>query len=74
MTDEVPDRPRRAGERAIPATCQYHGRCTLRVTWRAGGIVLDPHARGSCVITLDEAGTAAMRTVLVEWRGREGTP
>lgn len=70
----TPEVPRRAGERAIPAMCQDHGRCTLRVTCHASGIVLDPHARGSCVIALDEAGTAAMRTALVEWRGREGTP
>lgn len=70
-TPDVPGRPGRAAERAIPAMCQDHGRCTLRMTRHASGIVLDPHARGSCMITLDEAGTAAMRTALVEWRTGE---
>ncbi len=67
-------RPRRADERTISATCQHHGRCTLRVTRRAeGGIVLDPHAGFSCVITLHEAGGAGLRDALVEWLGWKGT-
>ncbi len=68
-------RPGRASERTIPATCQYHGRCNLRVTRRAdGGIVLDPHVQcGSCVITLHVGGGAALRDLLIEWQGWEGT-
>ncbi len=73
-TPGVPGQPRRAADRTISATCQHHGRCTLRVTRRAdGGIVLDPHAGFSCVITLREMGGAELRDALAEWLGRKGT-
>ncbi len=68
-------RPRRADNRTISATCQLHGStgfCNLRVTKAGDGIVLDPHVGGACVLTLDEAGTAALRDLLIEWRGWEG--
>jgi hypothetical protein len=40
------------------------------VRLKAGdGIVLNPHVAGSCVITLDEAGTDALRDLLIEWQG-----
>ena len=69
-----PGQLRRASERTIPATCQDHGRCTLRVTCTAdGGIVLNPHAGFSCVLTLGEAGGAGLRDALAGWLGREGT-
>jgi hypothetical protein len=70
--------PRRAVGRTISATCQTHGAargfCNLRVTKAAdGGIVLDPHVAGYCVVTLDEAGAGALRNVLIEWMGWEGS-
>jgi hypothetical protein len=70
--------PHRAVGRTISATCQTHsetrGFCNLRVTKAAdGGIVLDPHVAGYCVVTLDEAGAGALRTVLIEWMGWEGS-
>ncbi|MGH3981845.1 MAG: hypothetical protein ACREX8_01780 [Gammaproteobacteria bacterium] len=39
------------------------------VSKRDGTIVLDPHAIGSCVITLDEDGAVAVRDVLIDWLG-----
>ena len=36
---------------------------------RNGTIVLDPHAIGACVITLDEDGAVAVRDTLIEWLG-----
>ncbi len=69
--------PGRAVGRTIPATCQLHGArgfCNLRVTRRVnGGLVLDPHVGGSCVLTLDEVGGAALRDALVEWLGWKGS-
>ena len=65
--------PRRTIDRTISATCQIHGAkgfCSLRVTRAGGGIVLDPHVGGACVITLDEAVVAALRDLLIEWQGR----
>lgn len=81
MTDTpgVPDQPRpcRAVDRTISATCQIHGArgfCSLRVTRRAdGGIVLDPHVGGACVLTLDEVASAELRNQLIEWQEQEGT-
>jgi hypothetical protein len=69
-----PGQPRqgRAIDRTISATCQIHGAkgfCNLRVTKTGGGIVLDPHVAGSCVITLDDQGAAALRDLLIEWQG-----
>ena len=62
----------RAVDRTISATCQLHGArgfCNLRVTKVGDGIMLDPHVGGSCVLTLNGAETAALRNVLIEWRG-----
>lgn len=59
--------------RTIPATCTTHGGTpgftNLVVSKRDGTIVLDPHAIGSCVITLDEDGAVAVRDVLIDWLG-----
>ena len=70
--------PHRAADRTISASYQTHGEargfCNLRVTKAAdGGIVLDPHVAGYCVVTLDEAGAGALRNVLTEWMGWEGS-
>lgn len=69
-------RPGRAVDRMISATCEIHGArgfCNLRVMRRAdGGIVLDPHVSGSCVIALDGIGGAELRDALVEWLGWKG--
>ena len=66
-------RPHRTVDRTISTTCQIHGArgfCNLRVTRRAdGGIVLDPHVGGACVLTLDELASAELRNLLIEWQG-----
>lgn len=58
---------------AIPAHCTTHGGTpgftNLLMSKRDRTIVLDPHATGVCVITLDEDGATAMRDVLIEWLG-----
>jgi hypothetical protein len=44
------------------------------MTKAAGGdIVLDPHVASYCVAKLDEAGAGALRNVLIEWMGWEGS-
>jgi hypothetical protein len=57
----------------IPATCQQHrgarGFTNLLVTTRGGEIVLDPHAVGSCVISLDEDGATTLRDTLTKLLG-----
>ena len=68
MTGDLSREPRRTIDRTIVATCQIHGArgfCNLRVTKAGDGIVLNPHVAGSCVITLDEAGAAALRDLLI---------
>jgi hypothetical protein len=59
--------------RAIPAHCAMHGGTpgftNLLMSKRNRTIVLDPHAIGACVITLDEDGATAMRDTLTEWLG-----
>jgi hypothetical protein len=75
VTGDLSREPRRTIDRTISATCQIHGArgfCNLRVTRAGDGIVLNPHVAGSCVITLDEAGTTALRDLLIEWQGRKG--
>jgi hypothetical protein len=42
------------------------------VTKAGDGIALNPHVAGSCVITLDEADTAALCDLLIEWQGWKG--
>lgn len=62
-----------SNRRAIPAHCTTHGGTpgftNLVLSKRNGTIVLDPHAIGACVITLDEDGAVAVRDVLIEWLG-----
>ncbi|MBV9160281.1 MAG: hypothetical protein JO281_01720 [Pseudonocardiales bacterium] len=57
--------------KAIPATCQLHrgpvGYANLMVNERNGSIVFDPHVTGSCVISLDQEGAAALRDLLITW-------
>jgi hypothetical protein len=57
----------------IPATCQQHGGSrgftNLLVTIRGGEIVLDPHAVGSCVTSLDKNGATTLRDTLTQWLG-----
>jgi hypothetical protein len=57
----------------IPATCQLHrgsrGFTNLVVTIRGGDIVLDPHAVGSCVISLDANAASTLRDTLTQWLG-----
>ncbi|HEX8934756.1 MAG TPA: hypothetical protein VF788_11315 [Pseudonocardiaceae bacterium] len=39
------------------------------LTERGGEIKIDPHATGSCVITLDEDAASAVRDTITEWLG-----
>jgi hypothetical protein len=39
------------------------------LTERGGEIKFDPHATGSCVITLDEDAASAVRDTITEWLG-----
>jgi hypothetical protein len=39
------------------------------VTIRGGEIVLDPHAVGSCVTSLDRNGATTLRDTLTNWLG-----
>ncbi len=59
--------------RAIPATCSVHrgpvGFANLLVSKCDGEIELNPHADGSCVITLDEDGARVLFDALREWLG-----
>ncbi|MFZ0121029.1 MAG: hypothetical protein WAL99_16625 [Pseudonocardiaceae bacterium] len=68
------EQPRRDGNRrTIPTTCRTHpgarGFCNLRMTKADGGIMLDPHVTGSCVIELDEDSATAMRDTITDWFG-----
>lgn len=59
--------------RTIHATCATHGGTpgftNLVATKRDGQIELDPHADGSCVLTLDEDAATLLRDALTEWLG-----
>jgi hypothetical protein len=62
-----------ANRRLIMASCSVHGGavgfCNLVVSKVDGEIQLDPHADGSCVLTLDEDAATALRDALTEWLG-----
>ncbi|MDQ3762544.1 MAG: hypothetical protein M3460_12980 [Actinomycetota bacterium] len=57
----------------IQATCQLHGGCrgytNLLVIKQDDTIVLDPHATGTCVISLGQEGATVLRDALTEWLG-----
>jgi hypothetical protein len=45
------------------------GFTNLVVSKRNGQIELNPHADGSCLLTLSEDEACALRDVLIEWLG-----
>lgn len=55
----------------LPATCKIHGGIhgftNLVVSKHQTGIMVDPHATGSCVLTLDEDAATALRDMLIAW-------
>ncbi|MBV8542455.1 MAG: hypothetical protein JO268_18310 [Pseudonocardiales bacterium] len=55
----------------FPATCTIHGGTpgftNLAVSRHRGGIMIDPHVTGSCVLTLDGNGATALRDMLTAW-------
>ena len=57
----------------LRATCKIHGGTpgftNLVVSKRNGSIMFDPHATGSCVLTLDEQAAIALRDMLTAWLG-----
>lgn len=59
--------------RVIGATCAIHhgarGFTNLVVSRHDGGIVLDPHAVGACVISLDGPGALELFEALRDWFG-----
>jgi len=59
--------------RVIGATCTIHSGCrgytNLAVSRHDGGIMLDPHAVGACVITLDDPGAVELYELLADWFG-----
>ncbi|MDQ3761779.1 MAG: hypothetical protein M3460_08785 [Actinomycetota bacterium] len=59
--------------RVIPATCALHrgpaGFTNLVVSKRNGQVELDPHADGSCKLTLDKAAATQLFNTLGEWLG-----
>jgi hypothetical protein len=65
---EPQPRPKR---RVINATCATHpasnGFTNLVVTQRDGNIVLDPHATGQCLLTLDNDAARTLHETLKEW-------
>jgi hypothetical protein len=67
---ETEHRPRH-NRRVIHTTCTKHGGAAgftnLVVTRHDGGIELDPHVTGSCVIVLDEAAASALFDALGKW-------
>jgi hypothetical protein len=67
------DTPAGNTHRTIPTTCKTHrgctGFCNLRVTRIEGGIELDPHVTGACVIALDQDATTALFDLLGQWLG-----
>jgi hypothetical protein len=71
--DRGTGRPSNGRRRVIPATCALHrgpvGFTNLLVSKRDGTIVLDPHATGCCVISLDEESATMLRDLLTQWLG-----
>ncbi|MGH3873280.1 MAG: hypothetical protein ACRDSR_17520 [Pseudonocardiaceae bacterium] len=69
----ISDQVGRGNRRVIPATCATHGGAigftNLVISKRDGGIELDPHATGGCLIKLDEDTARTLREVLMEWLG-----
>ena len=59
--------------RVIHASCALHrgpvGFTNLVVSTHGGQIELDPHAVGTCKITLEEDGARLLRDALIEWLG-----
>ncbi|MGH3856798.1 MAG: hypothetical protein ACRDR6_25590 [Pseudonocardiaceae bacterium] len=57
----------------IAATCAVHGGATgftnIVIRKVDGEIEIDPHADGSCVLTLDEDAAAALFDALGRWLG-----
>lgn len=57
--------------KVIRATCTKHGGSkgftNVVMRKRGGGIELDPHVTGSCVITFDEDAASAVRDTITEW-------
>jgi hypothetical protein len=73
VIDEPDTSPKRAHRRVIHATCQTHGGgvgfTNVVVSKLDGGIELDPHATGQCVLTLAEDAAIELRDALTEWLG-----
>jgi hypothetical protein len=71
-SDSPPQRPREP-RKVIHAWCSVHqgavGFTNLVVSKRNGQIELNPHADGSCLLTLSEDEACALRDVLIEWLG-----
>jgi hypothetical protein len=69
---ETENRPHH-NRRVIHVHCTTHGGplgfTNLVATKRDGQIELDPHADGSCVLTLDEAAATQLRDTLGAWLG-----
>src|SRR5690349_13363676 len=67
------DYPGRGRRKAIAATCELHrgpiGFANLVVSKREGTIVLNPHADGCCVISLDQDSATKLCETLTEWLG-----
>jgi hypothetical protein len=59
--------------KVIHATCLVHGGCigftNLVVTKRDGTLVLDPHATGQCLLTLDKDAARELYETLGQWFG-----
>jgi hypothetical protein len=59
------------GRVVIHASCSVHGSvrgfANLAVRKLNGGIELDPHVTGACVLTLNEGGASVLRDALTWW-------
>jgi hypothetical protein len=72
-TNDIPPQRPREPRKVIHASCSVHqsavGFTNLVVSKRGGEIELNPHADGSCLLTLAEDEACALRDVLTEWLG-----